>query len=143
MTDGADRAAVVREALEAAVTGDEAVVGRVFTDDVAGWSPVATVASREALVADMCGRKGAFSDVDLALDAVDEVGDKVIAEWRLAATHTGDLELDDDFRLEATGRRVELRGVLIAEFDGDRISRFRHYWDEVALLQGLGLLPEE
>jgi ketosteroid isomerase-like protein len=143
MTDGADRAAVVREALEAAVTGDEAVVERVFTDDVAGWSPVATVASREALAADMRGRKGAFSDVDLALDAVDEVGNKVIAEWRLAATHTGDLELDDDFRLEATGRRVELRGVLIAEFDGDRISRFRHYWDEVALLQGLGLLSEE
>jgi ketosteroid isomerase-like protein len=143
MTAGADRAAVVRDALEAAVTGDEAVVERVYTDDVAGWSPVATVTSREALVADMRGRTGAFSDVDLALDAVDAVGDKVIAEWRLEASHTGALELDEDFQLEATGRRVELRGVLIAEFDGDRISRFRQYWDEVALLEGLGLLPED
>jgi ketosteroid isomerase-like protein len=143
MTEGADRAAIMREALEAAVTGDEAVVERVYTDDVAGWSPVATVTSREALAADMRGRKRAFSDVDLALDAVDVVGDKVIAEWWLAVTHTGALELDDDFQLEATGRRVVLRGVLIAEFDGDRISRFRHYWDEVALLEGLGLLPEE
>ena len=137
------RAAVVRMALEAAVSGDEAVVERVYADDVAGWSPVATVTSRAELAADMYGRKGAFSDVALALDAVDEVGDKLITEWRLAATHTGALELDDDFRLEATGRQVELRGVLIAEFDGDRIKRFRHYWDEVALLQGLGLLPED
>jgi ketosteroid isomerase-like protein len=143
MSEAGDRAAIVRKALEAAVTGDEAAVEWVYTDDVAGWSPVATVASREALAADTRGRKGAFSDVDLALDAVDEVGDKVIAEWRLAATHSGALELDEDFQLEATGRRVELRGVLIAEFEGDRINRFRHYWDEVALLEGLGLLPKD
>jgi ketosteroid isomerase-like protein len=38
---------------------------------------------------------------------------------------------------------VEFRGVLIAEFDGGRIKRFRQYWDEVALLEGLGLLPED
>jgi ketosteroid isomerase-like protein len=73
---------------------------------------------------------------------VDEVGDKVITEWRVAATHSGALELDE-FRLDPTGRRVELRGVLIAEFEGDRIKRFRQYWDEVALLEGLGLLPED
>jgi hypothetical protein len=43
----------------------------------------------------------------------------------------------------APGRRGELRGVLIAEFEKDRIKRFRQYWDEVALLEGLGPLPEE
>lgn len=142
MSEAADRAPIVRSALEAAVTGDVALVERIYTDDVSGWSPTATASSRADLVADLRGRKGIFSDVDLALDAVDEVGDKVIAEWRLAATHTGALELDD-LRLDPTGRRVELRGVLIAEFEGDRIKRFRQYWDEVALLEGLGLLPED
>lgn len=143
MTEAASgRAAAVRSALEAAATGDEAAAERTYTDDVTGWSPVATASSREELLADLRGRKGIFSDVDLALDAVDEVGDKVIAEWRLAATHSGVLELDD-VRLDPTGRRVELRGVLIAEFQGDRIRRFRQYWDEVALLEGLGLLPED
>jgi ketosteroid isomerase-like protein len=131
----------VRSALAAAVTGDEARLEQVYTDDVTGWSPTATATSREDLLADLRGRRGVFSDVDLALDAVDEVGDKVIAEWRLAATHTGPLELDE-LRLDPTGRRVELRGVLIAEFEGERIKRFRQYWDEVALLDGLGLLPE-
>jgi ketosteroid isomerase-like protein len=142
MSEAADRTGIVRSALEAAVTGDEALAERVYTDDVTGWSPTATASSRDDLVADLRGRKGIFSDVDLALDAVDEVGDKVIAEWRVAATHTGALELDD-LRLDATGRRVEVRGVLIAEFEGDRIKRFRQYWDEVALLEGLGLLPED
>ena len=141
MGEAGNRALIVRSALEAAVTGDEARLEQVYTDDVTGWSPTATATSREDLLADLRGRRGVFSDVDLALDAVDEVGDKVIAEWRLAATHTGPLELDE-LRLDPTGRRVELRGVLIAEFEGERIKRFRQYWDEVALLDGLGLLPE-
>jgi ketosteroid isomerase-like protein len=141
MGEAGNRALIVQYALEAAVTGDEARLEQVYTDDVTGWSPTATATSREDLLADLRGRKGVFSDVDLALDAVDEVGDKVIAEWRLAATHTGPLELDE-LRLDPTGRRVELRGVLIAEFEGERIKRFRRYWDEVALLDGLGLLPE-
>jgi ketosteroid isomerase-like protein len=141
MGEAGNRALIVQSALEAAVTGDEARLEQVYTDDVTGWSPTATATSREDLLADLRGHRGVFSDVDLALDAVDEVGDKVIAEWRLAATHTGPLELDE-LRLDPTGRRVELRGVLIAEFEGERIKRFRQYWDEVALLDGLGLLPE-
>jgi ketosteroid isomerase-like protein len=141
MGEAGNRALIVQSALEAAVTGNEARLEQVYTDDVTGWSPTATATSREDLLADLRGRRGVFSDVDLALDAVDEVGDKVIAEWRLAATHTGPLELDE-LRLDPTGRRVELRGVLIAEFEGERIKRFRQYWDEVALLDGLGLLPE-
>lgn len=142
MSQAGARAPTVRSALEAAVTGDAAIAEQVYTDDVTGWSPTATTSSRADLVADLRDRTGIFSDVDLALDAVDEVGDKVIAEWRVGATHTGPLELDE-LRLDPTGRRVELRGVLIAEFEGDRIKRFRQYWDEVALLEGLGLLPED
>jgi hypothetical protein len=100
MSQAGARAPIVRSALEAAVTRDEALVERVYTDDVTGWSPTATASSRADLLADLRGRKGVFSD-------------------------------------------VELRGVLIAEFEGDRIKRFRQYWDEVALLEGLGLLPED
>lgn len=39
---------------------------------------------------------------------------------------------------------VRLRSLLvmlIAEFEGDRIRRFRQNWNEVELLDGLGLLP--
>ena len=39
---------------------------------------------------------------------------------------------------------VRLRSLLvmlIAEFEGDRIRRFRQFWNEVELLDGLGLLP--
>jgi ketosteroid isomerase-like protein len=141
MTDTAARADVLRDAMLAAVTGDLGLVERAYTEDVTGWSPVMEVTSRDDLAADLAGRAAAFSDVDLVLDPVDAVGDKLIAKWRVAATHTGLLALDEELALEPTGRRLELRGVLIAEFEGDRIRRFRQYWNEVELLDGLGLLP--
>jgi hypothetical protein len=59
---------------------------------------------------------------------------------RAAATHSGPLVLDE-LEPVPTGRRIELRGVFIAEFEGDRIRAFRQYWDEAELLDGLGLLP--
>jgi SnoaL-like polyketide cyclase len=96
---------------------------------------------RAELAADLRGRAGAFSDIDIVLDPVEAVGDKLIAEWRVAATHTGVLTLDDDLAVEPTGRRLELRGVVIAEFEGDRIRSLRQYWNEVELIDGLGLLP--
>jgi ketosteroid isomerase-like protein len=141
MTDTAARADVLRDAMLAAVTGDKALIERAYTEDVTGWSPVLEVVSRDDLTADLRGRGGAFSDIEVVLDPVDAVGDKLIAEWRLAATHTGLLALDEELAVEPTGRRVELRGVVIAEFEGDRIRQFRQYWNEVELLDGLGLLP--
>jgi SnoaL-like domain len=141
MTDTAARADVLRDAMHAAVTGDLALIERAYTEDVTGWSPVMEVASRDELAADLGGRAGAFSDIDLVLDPVDAVGDKLIAEWRVAATHSGLLTLDEELALEPTGRRLELRGVVIAEFEGDRIRGFRQYWNEVELIDGLGLLP--
>jgi ketosteroid isomerase-like protein len=142
MTDTAARVEVLRDALRAAATGDQALIERVYTEDVTGWSPVLDVTTRDDLAADLRGREAAFSDIDMTLDPVDAVGDKLIAEWRVAATHSGPLVLDE-LVVEPTGRRIELRGVFIAEFDGDRIRGFRQYWDEAELLEGLGLLPED
>jgi len=110
-------------------------------DHLLRWDLEEVVDVVGVLAADLAGRAGAFSDVDLVLDPVDAVGDKLIAEWRVAATHTGLLTLDEELALEPTGRRIDLRGVVIAEFQGDRIRRFRQYWNEVELLDGLGLLP--
>jgi ketosteroid isomerase-like protein len=84
----------------------------------------------------------AAATADQALDPIDAVGDKLIAEWRVAVTHSGPLVLDE-LEVEPTGRRFELRGVFIAEFEGDRIRAFRQYWDEAELLEGLGLLPDD
>jgi ketosteroid isomerase-like protein len=134
----ADRKQIVRGALEASVDGDAAALSQFFTDDVKGWSPAIDVASLAEL-ADIAGeRDEAISNVTVDLDGYDEVGDKAIAEWRASADHTGPFHLDDDVVIEPSGNRLELRGAIIAEFSGDKISAFRNYFDEVSLLEQLG-----
>ena len=51
--------------------------------------------------------------------------------------------IDDDVAIEPSGLRFTLHGVTVAEFDGNRICRFRQYWDEAELLAQIGLLPDD
>jgi ketosteroid isomerase-like protein len=89
----------------------------------------------------MASRK--LSDIELELLPLDVTGDRACVEWVATATHSGPLVVDEDVVIEPTGLRCRLRGVTIAEFDGDRIRSFRQYWDEVSLIEQLGLLPED
>ena len=51
--------------------------------------------------------------------------------------------MDDELVIEPTGIRVTLHGTTIAEFEGEKISSFRQYWDEIELLEQLAPLPED
>ena len=61
----------------------------MFTDDVVGWSPYATVSGLTALAELSAFREEAFSDVVIRLRGLDEVGNRAFAEWLIEADHTG------------------------------------------------------
>jgi ketosteroid isomerase-like protein len=143
MGSSADRAATLVQAIEATVTGDSRVVGDLYADDVQGWSPVMTVSSAAELAVELEDRQEAFSDIDLEVSPLDVGDDQACVEWIATATHSGPLIVDEDIVVEPTRRRFTLRGVTIADFDGDRIRGFRQYWDEVSLLEQLKLIPTE
>jgi hypothetical protein len=143
MASNAERAATLVRALEASIVGDSGVIGELYTDDVKGWAPALTVSSAAELAVEFEDRDGAFSDIELDVSPFDVAGDRACVEWVVSLTHSGPLELDDDIIIDPTGLRVSLHGVPVAEFDGDKISSFRQYWDEVELLEQLALLPTE
>jgi SnoaL-like polyketide cyclase len=87
------------------------------------------------------GQVGAFSDIELFVD-VEIDGDAGYAEWVLMARHTGRLVIGATEMVEATGDRVTLRGVTVVDLVDGHIGAHREYVDELALLNGLGLLPE-
>ena len=60
------------------------------------------------------------------------------AEWVMRGTHTGDLP-----GLPVTRRPFAIEGASILEFSGDRIRRCTDYWDQVAFLKQLGVMPSE
>ena len=126
---------VLLKALEAEA-GDASVdLGTVFTDDVVGWSPYATVSGLAALAGLSALREVAFSNVVIMLRGLDEVGNKAFAEWLVEADHTGPLVLGEDAVLDATGRHVQLAGVTVADFRDGKIRSFRTYFDDISLIE--------
>ena len=107
----------------------------LFTDDVVGWSPYATVSGLEALADLSALREEAFSNVVVTFRGLDEVGNKAVAEWLVEADHTGPLVLSEDSVLEATGRHVQLPGVTVADFRDGKIRSYRTYFDDLSLIE--------
>ena len=132
---GESRRDVMVKALEAEVGNASVELDSLFTDDVVGWSPYATVSGLTGLAELSALRDIAFSNVVILLRGVDEVGNRVYAEWLIEADHTGPLVLDDDVVLDATGRHIQLAGVSVADFREGRIRSFRTYFDDLSMIE--------
>lgn len=128
------RGGVLERALDACVTGEVGALPELFTEDVSGWSPLVLVSSLDELTEVVAGRDATLSDVSVQVDALDVVGNKAFAEYRLSAVFSGPLQVDDDLVLDPNGRDILLGGAIVAEFDGDKISAFRNYFDDATLL---------
>ncbi len=126
---------VLLKALEAEVGGAEVDQGTVFTDDVLGWSPYATVSGMAGVAELAALREEAFSNVVIMIRGLDEVGNRAFAEWIVEADHTGPLVLGDDAVLAATGRHVRLPGVTVADFRDGKIRKYRTYFDDISLIE--------
>ena len=126
---------VLLKALEAEVGAESADLGTLFTDDVVGWSPYATVSGLPALADLAALREAAFSNVVISLRGLDEVGNKAFAEWLIEADHTGPYVLGEDAVLDATGRHVQLAGATVADFRAGKIRSFRTYFDDLSLIE--------
>ncbi len=63
-------------------------------------------------------------------------GDDASARWTLRGTHTGSF-----VGLPPTGRPVEVPGILMLRFAGDRIIEGWSGFDALDLMQQLGVLP--
>ena len=134
---GESRKAVLLKALEAEVSGGSDDPGSLFTDDVVGWSPYATVSGLTALEELAALRELAFSNVAISFRGLDEVGNRAFAEWIIEADHTGPLVLGEDAALEATGQHVRLAGVTVADFRDGKIRSYRTYFDDLSLIEQL------
>ena len=126
---------VLSKALEAEVGGAPIDLGTLFTDDVVGWSPYATVSGLEALAQLAALREEAFSNVVIMFRGVDEVGNKAFAEWLIEADHTGPLVLGDEAVVQPTGRHVRLPGVTVADFREEKIRSYRTYFDDLSMIE--------
>lgn len=78
----------------------------------------------------------AFPDMRLEqLDTVCE-GDKMAVHFRVSGTHQGEFQ-----GTAATGRTVRIEGMTLLYFQGKKVVRRAGLFDELRMLQQLGVIP--
>ena len=127
-----DRIDRLSRAIVAAIAGDAAQLERLVTHDVVGSGPITAVSSRAELADALEARDGALLDIEVQLSPLPVSGSQAAVEWVASAVPASSV-LVDTRGVDApapSARRVRVRAVTVAEFDGDLISSFRSYWNE-------------
>ena len=143
MTSNEHRGTTLIRALRAGIDRDHQTLHDLVTDDVRAWSPALSTSSIDELIDELDRRDEAFSDVNFDAAPLDVGGDHACVEWTVEMTHSGTIMLTNDTNIDASGIRVTLHGVTIAEFVGERICSLRQYWDEHTVLEQLGVLTRD
>jgi hypothetical protein len=113
----------------------------MFTEDVVFMGPHLALDSLTAVQETLGSPEDSLTDIEIIVTAVNEVQHKVIGEWRLEAMFTRPVLFNEELLIEPTGGAVCMMGASVAEFRDDRISMFRHYFDDSELMVGVPGTP--
>jgi len=83
----------------------------------------------------------AFPDLRHRVVSSVEAEDRIALELQITGTHTGTL-MTPNGPIPATGRSVEWQSVDMITVADDKIASWHAYYDQLAFLGQLGLLPE-
>jgi steroid delta-isomerase-like uncharacterized protein len=81
----------------------------------------------------------ALPDINITIDDVIAEGDKVVTRYTIRGTHQGETE---EFG-PPTGRQMELEGITIHRIEDGKIVEEWERYDNLSVLQQLGLVPEQ
>ena len=81
----------------------------------------------------------AFPDAQITDEDVIAEGEKVVRRYTTHATHQGETEMFGP----PTGRQIELKGITIHRIEGGKIVEEWESYDNLSMMQQLGLAPEQ
>ncbi len=91
---------------------------------------------REGLKAVLVGMRTAFPDIHWAVSEQIAEGDKVVTRFTWTGTHR-----DTFLGIPATGKRVEVKGVVIDRLGAGKMADSRILMDTLGMMQQLGVIP--
>jgi predicted ester cyclase len=83
----------------------------------------------------LAGLLGAFPDLHFTINDQFTAGEKVSTRWTAKGTNTGLFG-----EMQATGRAVEIEGLIIDHIVNGRVAKRWELWDQMAMMQQLGLV---
>lgn len=115
--------------------GDFQSAEQLMTPDVVVHEPTHNLEDLKAFAAAF---RAGFPDWHSTPEEMFVDGDVVVERWTGRGTHEGRF-----LGTPATGRRVEIPGVVFYRIRDGKIAEFRGYSDQYSLLQQLGFIPEQ
>ncbi len=139
-----DRRLILERASEAVAAWNRGDADRVVehaVDDVI-WQDVALpmpLHGRDAMRAAARNYMTAFPDLEIEVTSQTFEDPRLVQEWTATGTHRGEL-----MGAPPTGRVSKVYGATVTTFDEDgRIIEGTMYWNALAMMHQLGLLPAE
>ena len=129
--------ALVRRAGE--IVDNPDIIDEVYPPDLVWHEPDQDIQGTEQAKQFVSMYKTAFPDIKATGEDQIAEGDKVVTRWTIRGTHQGEIE---EFG-PPTGKQAELQGITIHRIEGGKIVEEWNRYDNLSLLQQLGLAPEQ
>ncbi|HEX2107734.1 MAG TPA: ester cyclase [Rubrobacteraceae bacterium] len=113
------------------------ILDEVYATDLVWHEPDQDIQGLEEARQFVSMYKTAFPDLSAAVEDVIAEGDKVVTRYTVRGTHQGEIE---EFG-PPTGRQVEVKGITIHRVEDGKIVEEWERYDNLSLLQQLGLAP--
>ncbi len=118
--------------------GNLSVLEEIVHPDYRYESPTETMEGIADLRAFAQAFRSAFPDLHIAIDDQVAEEEKVSTRITMTGTHEGDF-----LGLPATGKKVNLQGVVLSQLEDGLIKKEWELLDQLALLQQLGIVQSE
>ena len=122
--------------------GDLEACMELYAEDAVQWMHDGLFAGVDAIQERLARDLTAFPDAKYVVESFVEDGDTFADEWTFTGTNTGPLHLPDGSEITATGKPVEIKGMELVEVRDGKIVVDNLYYDFMAAVAQLGLIPE-
>jgi steroid delta-isomerase-like uncharacterized protein len=79
----------------------------------------------------------AFPDINVTVEDVIAEGDKAVTRWTIRGTHRGEL-----MGIAPTDKHIELKGITIHRIEGGKIVEEWERYDNLGMMQQLGVVEQ-
>jgi steroid delta-isomerase-like uncharacterized protein len=115
------------------------ILDEVYAADLVWHEPDQDIRGYDAARQFVSMYKTAFPDLNVTVEDTIAEGDKVVTRYTVRGTHEGEIE---EFG-PPTGRKVEPEGITIHRIEDGKIGEEWERYDNLGILQQLGLVPEQ
>lgn len=119
--------------------GEVSVAREILASDFVRHEPGAEpIEGPQALAEDVLNLRRRFPDLIITFEENVFDGETMVTQWRFRGTDLGKLVGSES---EPTGKKIDYKGVDVLHIKGGKIVKDFAYFDQVTILQQLGVMP--